>query len=92
MMVRDTAERLTRLHGLAARQDSNAVEREAHSLKGSCANLGVERMPAGCRQLEAEAEAGSLASTKEFLKRLDFEFELLKPLLFSRTEILRRYR
>jgi len=92
MFVRDTAERLTRLHGLATQQDSNAVEREAHSLKGSCANLGVERMAAVCQQLEAEAEAGSLASTKEFLKRLDFEFERLKPLLFSRTEILRRYR
>ncbi len=81
MFVKDTAERLARLHGLAAQQDSNAVESEAHSLKGSCANLGFERMAALCHQLEAEAEAGLLTSAKEVLELLDFEFERLKPLL-----------
>lgn len=81
MFVADTSERLTRLHGLTAQQDSIAVEHEAHSLKGSCANLGAGRMAALCQQLEAEAEAGSLTSAKEILERLDFEFERLKPLL-----------
>ncbi len=81
IFIRDTAERLARLHGLASLQDSTAVEREAHGLKGSCANLGVERMAALCHQLEAEAEAGLLTSAKEVLERLGFEFERLKPLL-----------
>ena len=80
MFVRDTAERLTRLDGLAAQQDAAAVEREAHNLKGSCANLGAERMAALCHQLETEAEAGSLGSANELLKRLDSEFDRLKPL------------
>jgi len=81
MFITDTTERLTRLHGLVAQQDVTAVEREAHNLKGSCANLGAERMAALCHQLETEAEAGSLGSANEFLERLDSEFERLKPLL-----------
>jgi len=81
MFVRDTAERLTRLHGLTAQQDVTAVEREAHNLKGSCANLGAECMAALCHQLETEAEAGSLGRANEFLERLNSEFERLKPLL-----------
>ena len=88
MFVRDTAERLNRLHGLAAQQDVTAVEREAHNLKGSCANLGAERMAAFCHQLETEAEAGSLGSANEFLEQLDSEFERLKPLLGWETQVL----
>jgi len=88
MFVGDAAERLTRLHGLAAEQDVTAVEREAHNLKGSCANLGAERMAALCHQLETEAEAGSLRSADEFLESLDSEFERLKPLLEWETQVL----
>jgi two-component system sensor histidine kinase/response regulator len=88
MFVRDTAERLTCLHRLAAQQDVIAVEREAHNVKGSCANLGAERMAALCHQLETEAEAGSLGSADELLEGLDSEFERLKPLLGWGTQVL----
>ncbi len=81
VFVGDTSKRLTRLRDLTAQQDSTAVEREAHSLKGSCANLGAERMASLCEQLEAEAESGSLTRAKEFLERLDYEFKRLKPLV-----------
>jgi two-component system, sensor histidine kinase and response regulator len=83
MFLRDTAERLTRLRGLDAQQDSAAIEREAHNLKGSCANLGVDRLAALCHQLETDAEAGSLLNVEGSLGRLDKEFERLKPLLES---------
>jgi two-component system, sensor histidine kinase and response regulator len=83
MFIRDTAEGLTRIRSLATQLDSAAIEREAHSLKGSCANLGVDRLAALCHQLESVAEAGSLGSVNEFLAGLDSEFERLKPLLGS---------
>ena len=83
VFITDTSERMKRLQELADDQDSTAVEREAHGLKGSCANLGVESMAELCRVLEAEAESGLLKSTKYILERLDFEFERLKPLLES---------
>jgi CheY-like chemotaxis protein/HPt (histidine-containing phosphotransfer) domain-containing protein len=88
MFVKDTRERLTRLHGLAGEQDSAAVEREAHSLKGSCANLGVHRLAALSHQLETDAEAGSLKTVNESLRGLDSEFERLKPLLSSLRDSL----
>lgn len=85
--VTDSAARLTDLHFLTAQQDSTAVEREAHSLKGSCANLGVERMAAICHQLEEEAEAGSLRSVNEYLEQLDSEFARLNPVLASLIQL-----
>jgi len=81
IFIADTSERLARLNSLTVQADSTAVEREAHGLKGSCANLGVEGMAALCQQLEAEAETGSVTNVKDILERLDFEFERLKPFL-----------
>lgn len=53
-----TAERLRRLHDAVDAADHDAVAAIGHSLRGSCANFGAERMAQRCADIEAAAMAG----------------------------------
>jgi len=54
----DGRARLSRLRHAAASQDAATVKLEAHSLKGSAAQMGAEGLATGCRALELSASAG----------------------------------
>jgi PAS domain S-box-containing protein len=57
------------------------LRRTVHALKGSCANLGIEKMAVWCRELETAARQGTLASAKTLLGRLEEEFEAVRKAL-----------
>jgi len=48
----DTGRRISSLSHLIERHDVKALCAETHSMKGSCGNIGAERMANLCRQLE----------------------------------------
>ncbi|BAI71988.1 two-component hybrid sensor and regulator [Azospirillum sp. B510] len=54
----DSARHLDRLRAAIARGDSTGIEREAHILKGSAANVGFDRLAAGADHLVAAARRG----------------------------------
>jgi CheY-like chemotaxis protein len=54
--------------------DIQSVERIAHTLKGSCGNMGAVRMAALCRELEAIGRSEDLAAIPVRIFRLEEEF------------------
>jgi two-component system sensor histidine kinase/response regulator len=61
--------------------DGETAHREAHSVKGSAANIGAEQVREAARRLEQSAEAGDLAAAAELFPALQMSFEQLCPLL-----------
>ena len=59
----DAARRLLRLRAAIDRNDAAAMKIEVHSIKGSAAQMGAERMAAACQRLELAVVRGAPAIT-----------------------------
>lgn len=62
-------------------RDTQAMERVAHSLKGSSGNMGAVKMAALCGELENVGAVGDLTRVPELLERLEVEFERVRSRL-----------
>ncbi len=62
-------------------KDLGSVGNTAHTLKGSCANLGAEQMAACCRELESMVRQGTLSSDGTLLAQLEREFDTVRQIL-----------
>lgn len=51
-------------------RDGDLLEREAHSLKGSCREMGAEI----CQQVEGMGETSTFANAAKLIDRLEQEF------------------
>jgi signal transduction histidine kinase/DNA-binding response OmpR family regulator/HPt (histidine-containing phosphotransfer) domain-containing protein len=74
----NTPVRLAELRRALADKDAYTFEHLAHTLKGSCANMGALRMSGMCRQLELAGRSGQLDSLDEQLEQLEAEYERVK--------------
>ena len=54
------------------------LARAAHTLKGSCANFGAERMREACLRLEQLANGGSIEGADEMLTQIEKEFNYVR--------------
>lgn len=81
LFLGDVPQRLTALHDALDQEADDILAREAHTLKGSCANLGARPMADLSRALEARARAGDLAPIPALLERLDVEFGRVRAAL-----------
>jgi PAS domain S-box-containing protein len=54
------------------------LARAAHTLKGSCANFGAERMREACLRLEQLANGGSVEGAEEMLAQIEKEFNYVR--------------
>ncbi len=79
----DSEERIRLLQRALAAQDSDTVWRQAHSFKGSCNNLGAERLAELCQGMEARGRAGDLDGLEQVLISVQEEFAKLKATLNS---------
>jgi CheY-like chemotaxis protein/HPt (histidine-containing phosphotransfer) domain-containing protein len=77
----DTTARLAKLQQVLEAKDPVALAEEAHSLKGSSANVGGEAMRQVALALEMAGKAGNLAEAPALLAQLQVEFARLKALL-----------
>jgi two-component system sensor histidine kinase/response regulator len=66
----------------------HAVERIAHTLKGSSGNMGATRMAALCSELEEIGTSGDPSRAPELLKRLEEDFGRVRTAL--EAELVRR--
>jgi HPt (histidine-containing phosphotransfer) domain-containing protein len=72
---------VVQLEGMRAAADTDSPEdlvRPAHSLKGNSANVGAEHLAELCRQLEADARAGSVERATERVAAAGAEFERVR--------------
>jgi HPt (histidine-containing phosphotransfer) domain-containing protein len=93
--VEDAQLRLALLDGAIAADDAVGAAGLAHSLKGSSAQLGFQRLSATCAALEQLARTGSLSGAAAEAEQLRLRYEaLLRTLAVTlrpaRTPPLRR--
>jgi CheY-like chemotaxis protein len=81
LFSRATPPRLASLRSAIAADEVTLVNQEAHTLKGSCLNLGARRMAALCSDLEAQGQAGDLIGAASLLAMIEAEFEHVCALL-----------
>jgi CheY-like chemotaxis protein len=74
MFLEDARLRLAALEEAILGDDAPTVERLAHTLKGSSANMGARGMSVLCASLEDAGQSGDLSRGPELLERLLEEF------------------
>ncbi len=86
-MVRLFSEESPRLLSAAqkavARRDAKALERAAHTLKGSVGNFAARGAVQAALKLETMAREGDLTEVEEAYRALEEQIERLKPALKS---------
>ncbi len=78
LFLEDTPQRLEGLREAIENGDAPAVERTAHALKGSSANIGAVAMSELTAQLQDAGRGGVLSGAPELLERLEREFERVR--------------
>ena len=81
LILEDVPPRLDRLRDAVACQNPVETEREAHSLKGSFANIGAAALAKTCARIEDQAEAGNLENAAELLDELQTNWPMLVSFL-----------
>jgi len=76
-----TPPRLAALRDAIAAGDSSQVQLGAHTLKGSSANLGAQRMAQLCGDLELLGQTSDLAHAAGILANIDMEFVRVRTAL-----------
>ena len=66
--------------------DCQKLEAAAHTLKGSCGNLGALRMQHVCQELVKKARSGNLEGALELAKALVAQYEETSRLLQAKAE------
>jgi HPt (histidine-containing phosphotransfer) domain-containing protein len=90
MFLDDARSGLQALEEAVEEGDAPAVERVAHTLKGSSGNMGARRMSDLCAQLEDAGAAGDFARSTELLERLREEFGRVDRALGAEVDRSRR--
>ena len=81
LFVEEVPPHLEALRQVVESGDAPSVERIAHTLKGSCGNMGATRMASLCAKLQDAGASEDLSSSSELLKRLEAEFERVRSVL-----------
>jgi CheY-like chemotaxis protein len=71
----DNAPRLVQsMREAIAAGDGDALQRAAHTLKSSSANLGALELAGLCKEMEVQARAGRLADPEQWIGRIEREY------------------
>jgi HPt (histidine-containing phosphotransfer) domain-containing protein len=79
--VHDTEPLLVELRDALERSDAVAVGRIAHSIKGSCLQLGGRRLASSCGRLGLRATSGSLSGGERDLMEVEIDYKELRSSL-----------
>ena len=74
MFLEDAPSQLDTPREATEKDDAQSVERIAHTLKGSCANMGAVRMEALCSELEEIGRSENLSTAPRLTSSLEEEF------------------
>ena len=87
MFSDDVRSSLVTLEKAVEEGDAQAVERIAHTLKGSSGNMGAKRMAALCAELEKAGASGELSLAPELLECVEAEFGSLGSVLKAQAGV-----
>ncbi len=74
IFLTDAEPRLVALRKAVEQWDAHTVEREAHTLKGSCANFGAQPMASVCHALQTLGRAQNVIQASTLLAHLETEY------------------
>jgi HPt (histidine-containing phosphotransfer) domain-containing protein len=74
LFLEDVPGRIERLRAAWQAGDAVAVQRAAHSLKGSAGNIGATQLHAVCASIDAQGRSGDLAPLPAMIASLDAEY------------------
>jgi len=83
LFLGDAESRLTKMMLALEDGDINTVRREGHALKGSCLELGADRMARYCEDLSAAARNANLSEAESVLRKIAREYARLRPVYES---------
>jgi CheY-like chemotaxis protein len=81
LFLEQTPDLLGLLKKAIEEKDVETIGTTAHTLKGSCANLGAELMAVWCRELETLAKQGTLEAAGHVLLQLEQELGAVRQIL-----------
>jgi two-component system sensor histidine kinase/response regulator len=90
--VRDTEPLLVQLREALDVGDAPAVGRIAHSIKGSCGQLGGLRLALSCGRLEGKAIANVLSDGQDDLLEVEIDYQELRRTLMAQPSRVDRQR
>lgn len=70
----DARKRIQELRDVVAKGESGNLRKMAHTLKGSCRNLGATMMAESCLQLENGGDSCTTVEAAEMVERIDAAF------------------
>ena len=71
IFLKEQAQHLQRLRSAYDGHDAAGVERVAHTMKGSCGNLGARDLSKVCAELQGVARQGDWAKTGDLVSRIE---------------------
>ena len=83
--LRDSLQRLAAIREAFQNVQAREFSRACHTLKGSCINLGLDRLADLCRQGELMGGAGELGRGGALLEEMDAEYRIVRELLAPLT-------
>jgi len=86
LFLEDVPPQLETLRQAIEGDDASGVQRVAHTLKGSCGNMGAVRMATICAELEDVGRSGELERAPMLAERLEAEFGRVRPALQAEME------
>ena len=85
LFVDDAARRITSLAEAIAAADTETSRKVAHTLKGSCGNIGAEPLRRAAFTVEQQVKAADLTNAVDSLAMIEREFERLRESLAERA-------
>ena len=86
IFLNDSPERLKELRKTVNSSDAPSINRIAHTLKSSCANLGAMKISSLFREMEAMGRTNSIEHAPELLSQIETEFKVAEFALKSELE------
>jgi PAS domain S-box-containing protein len=86
LFLRDGAARVVGLRTAQATNDTRAIVKLAHSLKGSASSFGAGTLAARCGELQARAASGNATEDARLIDSVDAEFVLASAALLAELD------
>ena len=83
LFLQDTESRLGKIDLAISDRDTKSLRREGHALKGSCLELGADRMARFCEALIIAAQGENFEQSAAATRRIKREFARLRPVYES---------
>jgi HPt (histidine-containing phosphotransfer) domain-containing protein len=88
LFICDGPEQLSTMRQAATGSDAEALKRAAHSMKGSCGNLGLQSLSDKAAELERHTEENGCSQAETHISTLERLFDAIKgDLLALRGEL-----